>query len=34
MILTVESKKIKVWNRLLLMQIIVASAFAGIFDVL
>jgi hypothetical protein len=34
MILTIESKKFKVWNRILMMQIIVGIAFAGIFDVL
>jgi len=34
MILTIESKKFKVWYRLLMMQIIVGIAFAGIFDVL
>jgi phosphate/sulfate permease len=34
MIFTIESKKYKVWYRILTMQIIVGIAFAGIFDVL
>jgi len=34
MIFTIESKKFKVWYRILVMQIIVGIAFAGIFDVL
>ena len=34
MIFTIESKKFKVWYRILMMQIIVGIAFAGIFDVL